>query len=61
MGYPLGWVAGLLPHGPALRACGNGVVPQQAIEALRRLMGIEASLNPSGESITVILDPQPNL
>lgn len=53
MGLPYGWVAGILPHGPALKACGNGVVTPQAIEALRRLLAVEFTENPSGESITI--------
>ena len=34
MGYPLGWVTDILARNPAIKACGNGVVPQQAHAAL---------------------------
>jgi len=34
MGYPRGWVTDILDRKPAIRACGNGVVPQQAFTAL---------------------------
>ncbi|MGQ7313400.1 DNA cytosine methyltransferase [Microbacterium arabinogalactanolyticum] len=34
MGYPLGWVTDILGRNPAIKACGNGVVPQQAYAAL---------------------------
>lgn len=34
MGYPDGWVTDILDRNPAIKACGNGVVPQQAIRAL---------------------------
>ena len=34
MGYALGWVTDILSRNPAIRACGNGVVPQQAYAAL---------------------------
>lgn len=39
MGWPDGWVTGVpgITRNEALRICGNGVVPQQAVEALRRL------------------------
>ena len=38
MGWPDGWVTDLLPRRPALRACGNGVVPAQAAAAIRSLL-----------------------
>ena len=53
MGYADGWVSDLLPHGPALKACGNAVVTPQAVEALHRLLAVEFTENPSGESITI--------
>lgn len=34
MGYPAGWVTDILDRKPAIRACGNGVVPQQAVHAI---------------------------
>jgi DNA (cytosine-5)-methyltransferase 1 len=34
MGYPAGWVTDVIPRNPAIKACGNGVVPQQAFAAL---------------------------
>ena len=34
MGYPAGWVTDILKRNPAIKACGNGVVPQQAFAAL---------------------------
>ncbi len=34
MGYPAGWVTDILRRNPAIKACGNGVVPQQAYAAL---------------------------
>lgn len=37
MGWPEGWVSDVLDRRPGLRACGNGVVPQQAEHAIRRL------------------------
>jgi DNA (cytosine-5)-methyltransferase 1 len=37
MGLPEGWVCDHLDRRPALRAVGNGVVPQQAAAALRVL------------------------
>lgn len=40
MGLPAGHVTAVpgLSHGAQLKALGNGVVPQQAAEALRRLL-----------------------
>lgn len=45
MGLPAGWVTDVLPARKALRAIGNGVVPQQAAAAVRLLMStvVEAS------------------
>ncbi|MDR2294713.1 MAG: DNA cytosine methyltransferase [Microbacterium sp.] len=34
MGYPAGHVTDILARNPAIKACGNGVVPQQCIAAL---------------------------
>lgn len=34
MGYPLGWVTDVVDREAAIKACGNGVVPQQAVHAL---------------------------
>ncbi len=39
MGWPAGWVTDVLPRRPALRVCGNAVVPAQAAAALRHLLG----------------------
>lgn len=39
MGYPAGWVTDILRRNPAIKACGNGVVPQQAFAALTILWG----------------------
>lgn len=41
MGLPAGWVTGIpgLTRKHQLKALGNGVVPAQAFEAFRRLMG----------------------
>lgn len=41
-GLPDGWVTDILPCNPALKALGNGVVPQQAALALR-LLGVTAT------------------
>ena len=41
MGLPAGFVTGLgLPYSAQHRILGNGVVPQQAVAALRLLVGI---------------------
>lgn len=37
MGLPEGWVTDIIPNRRALHTLGNGVVPQQAAAALRRL------------------------
>lgn len=34
MGYPAGWVTDIIARNPAIKVCGNGVVPQQAFAAL---------------------------
>ena len=40
MGLPVGWVTGIgLKRNAELKACGNGVVPQQAYLALQILLG----------------------
>jgi hypothetical protein len=43
-GLPVGWVVGIagLPYGAQIRALGNGVVPAQAVAALRLLIQIAA-------------------
>lgn len=40
MGYPAGWITDVpgVTWNEALKACGNGVVPQQGAEALRHLL-----------------------
>jgi DNA (cytosine-5)-methyltransferase 1 len=41
MGWPLGWVTAAaigLSRAERLKACGNGVVPQQAAAALKELL-----------------------
>lgn len=40
MGYPAGWITDVpgVTWNEALKACGNGVVPQQGAAALRRLL-----------------------
>jgi DNA (cytosine-5)-methyltransferase 1 len=41
MGLPAGWVTDVpISRNEQLKALGNGVVPQQAVEALRRLLPI---------------------
>ncbi|MFD4636915.1 hypothetical protein ACFWN2_06345 [Lentzea sp. NPDC058436] len=45
MGLPRGWVTALpLPRTAQLRALGNGVVPQQAVHAIRLLQADLAAL-----------------
>lgn len=43
MGLPAGWITDVpgITRNEALKLCGNGVVPQQAIAALARLLNIE--------------------
>jgi DNA (cytosine-5)-methyltransferase 1 len=43
MGLPAGWVTDVpgLSRNQQLHALGNGVVPQQAVMALRRLLGAD--------------------
>lgn len=43
MGLPDGWVCDVpgLTWNEVLACCGNGVVPQQAVEALRRIDAME--------------------
>jgi len=53
MGYADGWVSDLLPHGPALKACGNGVVTAQAVEAILRIMSIDITESTDREVITI--------
>lgn len=45
MGLPDGWVTDVpgITRNEALKACGNGVVPQQAAAALRWLLTLEAA------------------
>ena len=40
MGLPTGWITDVpgITRNEALKACGNGVVPQQAIAALRHML-----------------------
>ena len=46
MGLPEGWLTGIgLSRNNELKACGNGVVPQQAALALRRMLAIVDTLN----------------
>lgn len=44
MGYPAGWITDVpgVTWNEALKACGNGVVPQQGSAALRFLLGVLA-------------------
>jgi DNA (cytosine-5)-methyltransferase 1 len=44
-GWPDGWVTDVpgVTRNDALKICGNGVVPQQAAEALRRMIVNHAS------------------
>lgn len=37
MGYPDGWVTDILERNAAIKACGNGVLPQQAVFAMSLL------------------------
>jgi DNA (cytosine-5)-methyltransferase 1 len=41
MGLPDGWITDVpgITRNDALKACGNGVVPQQAAAALRLMLG----------------------
>jgi DNA (cytosine-5)-methyltransferase 1 len=43
MGLPSGWVTDVLDRKPALKALGNGVVPQQAAAALRILDNLQGA------------------
>lgn len=42
MGVPDGWITDVpdITRNEALKACGNGVVPQQAVAALRHMLGV---------------------
>lgn len=44
MGLPTGWITDVpgTTRNEALKACGNGVVPQQAIAALRHMLAQQA-------------------
>lgn len=44
MGLPAGWVTDILPRSPALKAIGNGVVPQQAALAVQLLLPTDSTL-----------------
>lgn len=57
MGVPEGWITGVgLTRNEELKACGNGVVPQQAELALRMLMeGV--SLTQQGGGMTMLPTP----
>lgn len=54
MGVPLGWITGVpgVTRNEALKAAGNGVVPQQAAEALRFLLDM-----PTGRDIANAHEP----
>ncbi len=54
MGVPLGWITDVpgITRNEALKAAGNGVVPQQAAEALRFLLDM-----PTGRQIAVAHEP----
>jgi DNA (cytosine-5)-methyltransferase 1 len=44
MGLPDGWVTDIdIPRTAHMRILGNGVVPHQAAEALRRLLSLQAN------------------
>jgi DNA (cytosine-5)-methyltransferase 1 len=46
MGLPEGWLTDIgLSRNNELKACGNGVVPQQAALALRQMLAIVDTLN----------------
>ena len=43
MGLPSGWITGVgLTRNEELKACGNGVVPQQAVLAIQKLLEVTA-------------------
>jgi DNA (cytosine-5)-methyltransferase 1 len=46
MGWPAGWVTDVpgVTRNDALKICGNGVVPQQAAEAVQWLLASDAGL-----------------
>lgn len=46
-GWPDGWVTDVpgVSRNEALKLCGNGVVPQQGAEALRRLLEVEGGVS----------------
>jgi DNA (cytosine-5)-methyltransferase 1 len=50
MGWPAGWVTAVpgVSRNEQLKICGNGVVPQQAAEALRVLLEVAGNLVPVG-------------
>ena len=54
MGVPLGWITDVpdITRNEALKAAGNGVVPQQAAEALRFLLDM-----PTGRQIAAAAEP----
>jgi hypothetical protein len=56
MGVPAGWITGVgLSRNDELKACGNGVVPQQAELALRMLLeGVETT---AGGGLTMLPTP----
>jgi hypothetical protein len=59
MGLPEGWIVDTpgLTRNEALKACGNGVVPQQAIAALQLLLGVSGP--PQAEATTLLPTPNP--
>lgn len=49
MGLPEGWITDSdIPHGAKIKLGGNGVVPQQAESALRRLLSMEVPSEGTG-------------
>ena len=57
MGLPVGWVTDLdISRSQQLKLLGNGVVPQQAYEAIRRLMSIVKDIYPIWRDIDDHID-----
>ena len=59
MGLPVGWVTGCgLSRNEELKSCGNGVVPQQAVLALRMLLdGIDLEREREREKLVMFPTP----
>ena len=61
MGMPAGWITGLgLSRNDELKACGNGVVPQQAVLALRMLtegMQLPPAIDEGGGRLVMLPTP----